>query len=212
MNERNLILKVLKLDRDIHNNLLQSSNAFQLLIPLFFIYQFVSYFVGKVLSLNYLKYLKTFIATNSEYLGASPDEINSLSNEIDYLIQIINTPLQIADIFPSVFIGLILLSIYLGSIFLGLKIKQIKTNFKDLIVLYLASLIPKIFYLIVLFVDKPVFQGLIVFVFFIYSLAVRFSAFKQIYFLNNFEAFTTLIIWPFVIFFTTSYLLNLLIL
>tara|TARA_B100002019_G_C21050934_1_gene489234 strand:+ start:87 stop:725 length:639 start_codon:yes stop_codon:yes gene_type:complete len=212
MNERNLILKVLKLDRDIHNNLLQSSNAFQLLIPLFFIYQFVSYFVGKVLSLNYLKYLKTFIATNSEYLGASPDEINSLSNEIDYLIQIINTPLQIADIFPSVFIGLILLSIYLGSIFLGLKIKQIKTNFKDLIVLYLASLIPKIFYLIVLFVDKPVFQGLIVFVFFIYSLVVRFSAFKQIYFLNNFEAFTTLIIWPFVIFFTTSYLLNLLIL
>ena len=212
MNERNLILKVLKLDRDIHNNLLQSSNAFQLLIPLFFIYQFVSYFVAKVLSLNYLKYLKTFIATNSEYLGASPDEINSLSNEIDYLIQIINTPLQIADIFPSVFIGLILLSIYLGLISLGLKIKQIKTNFKDLIVLYLASLIPKIFYLIVLFVDEPVFQGLIVFVFFIYSLAVRFSAFKQIYFLNNFEAFTTLIIWPFVIFFTTSYLLNLLIL
>jgi len=212
MNERNLILKVLKLDRDIHNNLLQSSNAFQLLIPLFFIYQFVSYFVAKVLSLNYLKYLKTFIATNSEYLGASPDEINSLSNDINYLIQIINTPLQIADIFPSVFIGLILLSIYLGLISLGLKIKQIKTNFKDLIVLYLASLIPKIFYLIVLFVDEPVFQVLIVFVFFIYSLAVRFSAFKQIYFLNNFEAFTTLIIWPFVIFFTTSYLLNLLIL
>tara|TARA_B100000035_G_scaffold135991_1_gene115893 strand:+ start:261 stop:896 length:636 start_codon:yes stop_codon:yes gene_type:complete len=211
MNERNVIIKVLKLDRDIHNNLLQSSNAFQLLLPLFFIYHFVSYFVTKVLSLNYLKNFKTFIATNSEYLGVSPDEIDSLSNDIDNLIQIVNTPLQIAEIFSSVFIGFILLSIYLGGISLGLKIKQVKASFKDLIVLYLASLIPKIFYLIVLFVDEPVFQGLIVFVFFIYSLAVRFSALKQIYFLNNFNSliFT---IWPFITIFTTSFLFNFLIL
>jgi len=211
MNERNVIIKVLKLDRDIHNNLLQSSNAFQLLLPLFFIYHLVSYFVTKVLSLNYLKNFKTFIATNSEYLGVNPDEIDSLSNDIDNLIQIVNTPLQIAEIFSSVFIGLILLSIYLGGISLGLKIKQVKASFKDLIVLYLASLIPKIFYLIVLFVDEPIFQGLIVFVFFIYSLAVRFLALKQIYFLNNFNSliFT---IWPFVTIFTTSFLFNFLIL
>ncbi len=207
MNERNVILKVLKLDRDIHNNLLQSSNAFQLLLPLFFIYHFVSYFVTKVLSLNYLKNFKTFIATNSEYLGFSPDEINSLYNDIDFLIQIVNTPLQIADIFSSVFIGLILLSIYLGGISLGLKIKQIKANFKDLIVLYLTSLIPKIFYLIVLFVDE--FQGLIVFVFFIYSLVVRSSALKQTYFLNNFNS-VIFTIWPFITIFTISILLELL--
>ena len=55
MNERNLILKVLKLDRDIYDNLLQSNNSFQLLLPLFFIYQFISYFVTKILSINYLR-------------------------------------------------------------------------------------------------------------------------------------------------------------
>ncbi len=211
MNERNLILKVLKLDRDIYDNLLQSNNSFQLLLPLFFIYQFISYFVTKILSINYLRNFKTYISTNSEYLGFTSDEINTLSNDIDSFIEIINAPFQINDIISSIFLGLIMLSIYLGGIFLALKLKQIQANFKDLVILYLASLIPKIFYLSVLFVNDPVSQGLIVFVFFIYSLVVRSSALKQTYFLNNFNSFI-FIIWPFVAIFISTFILNLLIL
>tara|TARA_B100000902_G_scaffold347550_1_gene354907 strand:+ start:37 stop:669 length:633 start_codon:yes stop_codon:yes gene_type:complete len=205
MNEANIILKVLKLDRDIHRNILESRDSIRLLFPIYFIYQFIGNLSTKELALSYLSDFETFINSNPEYLGISPDDIFTISNDIADLIQIINTPFQISEIFSTVALAIIFLSIYLFGIYYGLKVKQIESSFKDLIVLYITSIIPKIFYLFVFLLNTSGTQTFLVFSFFIYSLVVRISAFKQIYFLNNLNAiiFT---IWPFVLTFFLSFL------
>jgi len=146
MNERNILIKVLRLDKDIHREIFQSSGLLRLLLPLYFIYQFISYYSSQILSLNYLNNFKIFISTNPEFIGFSSDEISILLRDIDDLINIINTPFQLGDLFSGTLIAIIFVSIYLGIIYIGIKIKKIEANFIDLVVLYLTSVVPKIFY------------------------------------------------------------------
>jgi len=205
MNERNILIKVLRLDKDIHREIFQSSGLLRLLLPLYFIYQFISYYSSQILSLNYLNNFKIFISTNPEFIGFSSDEISILLRDIDDLINIINTPFQLGDLFSGTLIAIIFVSIYLGIIYIGIKIKKIEANFIDLVVLYLTSVVPKIFYITVLFTNGPGNQTLLVLIFFIYSLVIRISALKQIYYLNNANAIV-LTIWPFILFFTFGFI------
>jgi len=205
MNDRNILLKVLKFDKNIYRDILQSADSLRLLIPLYFIYQFISYYSSKILSLSYLDNIKIFISTNSEYLGFTSDEISTLSRDIDEFVKIIDTPFGLVDLFSGTLLAIVLISIYLGIIFFGLTIKKIEVSFNDLVVLYLTSIIPKIFYVTVLFTSELGTQTILVIIFFTYSLAVRISGLKQIYFLNNRNAII-FIIWPFTLLFLLGFL------
>ena len=191
MTENTIITKVLRLDKQVYNEIitypssLQKGLAIWTTATILITLSAVRYFTGVI----------DFLEVNLYFFSeeATPEELLMLQTLIDQL-QVEFQQSTFTSLFSSL-IGSVSASV-VGLIIVFLVLKYLLRKDpqpKDLAIIYLYSSIPGLLTIPAIFVSSLLIQGLLLFVTAIYSFTTLGSGLKQVYFLSNIEVVLLLV-------------------
>ena len=191
MTENTIIAKILRLDKQVYNeiitypSLLQKGIAIWTTATILITLSAVRFFTGII----------DYLEVNLYFFGeeASSEELLMLQTLIDEL-QVEFQQSTFTSLFSSL-IGSVSASV-VGVLIVFVVLKYLlrkETRPKDLAVIYLYSSIPGLLTIPAIFVSSLFLQGLLLFITAIYSFVTLGSGLKQVYFLRNIEVILLLV-------------------
>ena len=191
MTENTIIAKILRLDKQVYNeiitypSLLQKGIAIWTTATILITLSAVRFFTGII----------DYLEVNLYFFGeeASSEELLMLQTLIDEL-QVEFQQSTFTSLFSSL-IGSVSASV-VGVLIVFLVLKYLlrkEPQPKDLAIIYLYSSIPGLLTIPSIFVSSLFLQGLLLFITAIYSFATLGSGLKQVYFLRNIEVILLLV-------------------
>mgnify|MGYP005727094995 CR=1 FL=1 len=186
MNDKKIISRILRLDKEIYNELLVQDGAFQKSVAIFVSTTILVTMSGFRFISGLLDYLQeNLILFQQEF---SPEEFNMFKSLIEELQTFINSSSTISSLFSSSFSSFVSTVIGLVIIYLLLKFLFRKDPMpKDLLTINFFASTPCLFVAPALFVSSIFLQGLLVIIVSIYSIISFGSGLKQVYLLRNIE-------------------------
>ena len=191
MTENTIIAKILRLDKQVYNEIitypssLQKGIAIWTTATILITLSAVRFFTGII----------DYLEVNLYFFGeeASSEELLMLQTLIDEL-QVEFQQSTFTSLFSSL-IGSVSASV-VGVLIVFLVLKYLlrkEPQPKDLAIIYLYSSIPGLLTIPSIFVSSLFLQGLLLFITAIYSFATLGSGLKQVYFLRNIEVILLLV-------------------
>ena len=191
MTENTIIAKILRLDRQVYNEIitypssLQKGIAIWTTATILITLSAVRFFTGII----------DYLEVNLYFFGeeASSEELLMLQTLIDEL-QVEFQQSTFTSLFSSL-VGSVSASV-VGVLIVFVVLKYLlrkEPQPKDLAVIYLYSSIPGLLTIPAIFVSSLLVQGLLLFITAIYSFATLGSGLKQVYFLRNIEVILLLV-------------------
>jgi len=191
LTENTIIAKILRLDKQVYNeiitypSLLQKGIAIWTTATILITLSAVRFFTGII----------DYLEVNLYFFGeeASSEELLMLQTLIDEL-QVEFQQSTFTSLFSSL-IGSVSASV-VGVLIVFLVLKYLlrkEPQPKDLAIIYLYSSIPGLLTIPSIFVSSLFLQGLLLFITAIYSFATLGSGLKQVYFLRNIEVILLLV-------------------
>ena len=191
MTENTIIAKILRLDKQVYNEIitypssLQKGIAIWTTATILITLSAVRFFTGII----------DYLEVNLYFFGeeASSEELLMLQTLIDEL-QVEFQQSTFTSLFSSL-VGSVSASV-VGVLIVFVVLKYLlrkEPQPKDLAVIYLYSSIPGLLTIPAIFVSSLLVQGLLLFITAIYSFATLGSGLKQVYFLRNIEVILLLV-------------------
>ena len=190
MNDKKIILRILRLDKEVYNELLVQDGSFQKSIAIFIsttILITMSSFRFITGLLDYLQ--ENLILFQQDFQEEfSAEEFNMFKSLIEELQTFINSSDSTSSLFSSAFSSLIATVIGLVIIYLILRFLFRKDPIpKDLLIINFFASTPCLLVVPALFVSSIFIQGLLILFVSIYSIVSFGSGLKQVYLLRNIE-------------------------
>ena len=190
MNDKKIISRILRLDKEIYNELLVQDGAFQKSIAIFVSTTILVTMSGFRFISGLLDYLQeNLILFQQEFQQEfSPEEFNLFQSLIEELQTFINSSDTTTSLFSSAFSSLVATVIGLVIIYLILRFLFRKEPIpKDLLMINFFASIPCLLVVPALFVSSLFLQGFLILIVSIYSIVSFGSGLKQVYMLRNIE-------------------------
>ena len=186
MNDKNIILRILRLDKEIYNELLVQKGAFQKSVAIFVSTTILITMSGFRFISGLLDYLQeNLILFQQEF---SPEEFNMFKSLIEELQTFIDSSSTTSSLFSSAFSSFV--STVLGLVIIYLLLRFLFRKYpmpKDLVIINFFASTPCLFVAPALFVSSIFLQGFLILIFSIYSIISFGSGLKQVYLLRNIE-------------------------
>ena len=190
MNDKKIILRILRLDKEVYNELLVQDGSFQKSIAIFISTTILITMSGFRFITGLLDYLQeNLILFQQDFQEEfSAEEFNMFKSLIEELQTFINSSDSTSSLFSSVFSSLIATVIGLVIIYLILRFLFRKDPIpKDLLIINFFASTPCLLVVPALFVSSIFIQGLLILFVSIYSIVSFGSGLKQVYLLRNIE-------------------------
>ena len=190
MNDKKIILRILRLDKEVYNELLVQDGSFQKSIAIFISTTILITMSGFRFITGLLDYLQeNLILFQQDFQEEfSAEEFNMFKSLIEELQTFINSPDSTSSLFSSAFSSLIATVIGLVIIYLILRFLFRKDPIpKDLLIINFFASTPCLLVVPALFVSSIFIQGLLILFVSIYSIVSFGSGLKQVYLLRNIE-------------------------
>ena len=190
MNDKKIILRILRLDKEVYNELLVQDGSFQKSIAIFISTTILITMSGFRFITGLLDYLQeNLILFQQDFQEEfSAEEFNMFKSLIEELQTFINSSDSTSSLFSSAFSSLIATVIGLVIIYLILRFLFRKDPIpKDLLIINFFASTPCLFVVPALFVSSIFIQGLLILFVSIYSIVSFGSGLKQVYLLRNIE-------------------------
>ncbi len=190
MNDKKIILRILRLDKEVYNELLVQDGSFQKSIAIFISTTILITMSGFRFITGLLDYLQeNLILFQQDFQEEfSAEEFNMFKSLIEELQTFINSSDSTSSLFSSAFSSLIATVIGLVIIYLILRFLFRKDPIpKDLLIINFFSSTPCLLVVPALFVSSIFIQGLLILFVSIYSIVSFGSGLKQVYLLRNIE-------------------------
>ena len=186
MNDKKIISRILRLDKEIYNELLVQDGAFQKSIAIFVSTTILVTMSGFRFISGLLDYLQeNLILFQQEF---SPEEFSMFKSLIEELQTFINSSSTISSLFSSSFSSFVSAVIGLVIIYLILRFLFRKEPIpKDLLMINFFASTPGLLVVPALFVSSLFLQGFLILIVSIYSIVSFGSGLKQVYMLRNIE-------------------------
>ena len=190
MNDKKIILRILRLDKEVYNELLVQDGSFQKSIAIFISTTILITMSGFRFITGLLDYLQeNLILFQQDFQEEfSAEEFNMFKSLIEELQTFINSSDSTSSLFSSAFTSLITTVIGLVIIYLILRFLFRKDPIpKDLLIINFFASTPCLLVVPALFVSSIFIQGLLILFVSIYSIVSFGSGLKQVYLLRNIE-------------------------
>ena len=190
MNDKKIILRILRLDKEVYNELLVQDGSFQKSIAIFISTTILITMSGFRFITGLLDYLQeNLILFQQDFQEEfSAEEFNMFKSLIEELQTFINSSDSTYSLFSSAFSSLIATVIGLVIIYLILRFLFRKDPIpKDLLIINFFASTPCLLVVPALFVSSIFIQGLLILFVSIYSIVSFGSGLKQVYLLRNIE-------------------------
>ena len=190
MNDKKIILRILRLDKEVYNELLVQDGSFQKSIAIFISTTILITMSGFRFITGLLDYLQeNLILFQRDFQEEfSAEEFNMFKSLIEELQTFINSSDSTSSLFSSAFSSLIATVIGLVIIYLILRFLFRKDPIpKDLLIINFFASTPCLLVVPALFVSSIFIQGLLILFVSIYSIVSFGSGLKQVYLLRNIE-------------------------
>ena len=190
MNDKKIILRILRLDKEVYNELLVQDGSFQKSIAIFISTTILITMSGFRFITGLLDYLQeNLILFQQDFQEEfSAEEFNMFKSLIEELQTFINSSDSTSSLFSSAFSSLIATVIGLVIIYLILRFLFRKDPIpKDLLIINFFASTPCLLVVPALFVSSIFIQGLLILFVSIYSSVSFGSGLKQVYLLRNIE-------------------------
>ena len=190
MNDKKIILRILRLDKEVYNELLVQDGSFQKSIAIFISTTILITMSGFRFITGLLDYLQeNLILFQQDFQEEfSAEEFNMFKSLIEELQTFINSSDSTSSLFSSAFSSLIATVIGLVIIYLILRFLFRKDPVpKDLLIINFFASTPCLLVVPALFVSSIFIQGLLILFVSIYSIVSFGSGLKQVYLLRNIE-------------------------
>tara|TARA_Y100000766_G_scaffold167550_1_gene143898 strand:+ start:6114 stop:6740 length:627 start_codon:yes stop_codon:yes gene_type:complete len=190
MNDKKIILRILRLDKEVYNELLVQDGSFQKSIAIFISTTILITMSGFRFITGLLDYLQeNLILFQQDFQEEfSAEEFNMFKSLIEELQTFINSSDSTSSLFSSAFSSLIATVIGLLIIYLILRFLFRKDPIpKDLLIINFFASTPCLLVVPALFVSSIFIQGLLILFVSIYSIVSFGSGLKQVYLLRNIE-------------------------
>ena len=190
MNDKKIILRILRLDKEVYNELLVQDGSFQKSIAIFISTTILITMSGFRFITGLLDYLQeNLILFQQDFQEEfSAGEFNMFKSLIEELQTFINSSDSTSSLFSSAFSSLIATVIGLVIIYLILRFLFRKDPIpKDLLIINFFASTPCLLVVPALFVSSIFIQGLLILFVSIYSIVSFGSGLKQVYLLRNIE-------------------------
>ena len=190
MNDKKIILRILRLDKEVYNELLVQDGSFQKAIAIFMSTTILITMSGFRFITGLLDYLQeNLILFQQDFQEEfSAEEFNMFKSLIEELQTFINSSDSTSSLFSSAFSSLIATVIGLVIIYLILRFLFRKDPIpKDLLIINFFASTPCLLVVPALFVSSIFIQGLLILFVSIYSIVSFGSGLKQVYLLRNIE-------------------------
>ena len=190
MNDKKIILRILRLDKEVYNELLVQDGSFQKSIAIFISTTILITMSGFRFITGLLDYLQENLLLFQQDFQEefSAEEFNMFKSLIEELQTFINSSDSTSSLFSSAFSSLIATVIGLVIIYLILRFLFRKDPVpKDLLIINFFASTPCLLVVPALFVSSIFIQGLLILFVSIYSIVSFGSGLKQVYLLRNIE-------------------------
>ncbi len=190
MNDKKIILRILRLDKEVYNELLVQDGSFQKSIAIFISTTILITMSGFRFITGLLDYLQeNLILFQQDFQEEfSAEEFNMFKSLIEELQTFINSSDSTSSLFSSAFSSLIATVIGLVIIYLILRFLFRKDPIpKDLLIINFFASTRCLLVVPALFVSSIFIQGLLILFVSIYSIVSFGSGLKQVYLLRNIE-------------------------
>ena len=190
MNDKKILLRILRLDKEVYNELLVQDGSFQKSIAIFISTTILITMSGFRFITGLLDYLQeNLILFQQDFQEEfSAEEFNMFKSLIEELQTFINSSDSTSSLFSSAFSSLIATVIGLVIIYLILRFLFRKDPIpKDLLIINFFASTPCLLVVPALFVSSIFIQGLLILFVSIYSIVSFGSGLKQVYLLRNIE-------------------------
>jgi hypothetical protein len=190
---RKVILKILRLDKNIYNELASEVSNFQIAIAIYT----GGFLLSGLASVVLIRDALTYINENLSIFGTTLpiEQIGELNNLVNTLTSILDSQ-QIFGLLSNLLLSGILSGV-LGVGFIYLLISRFfrkETSYKQLAIIYGFAYVPVLFNSIIFLTDSIWLQIFLIVGTSIFSLVCLGSGLKQTYLLRNIEAFFLVVV------------------
>ena len=186
MRNNNIFYRVLKLDKNVYNELVADPSSVQRAGAIWIVSYLITILSAVTLIRNFADFLKSNLSLIAS--GLPEDSLIEIRDAISELEVLFDTEASASALASSLGGGLA--SALFGISFIYLITKYLfrkDPTFFQILVIFGFSSIPTLLNMPILFIDSLVIQGMILFLTSIYSIICLGSGLKQVYYLRNIE-------------------------